>query len=118
MQGLINEKADMPRANIAFLADAFGTMMGGLLGSSALTTYVESAAAVKEGGRTGVTAVVCSLFFFASVFLWPVFRCVIEHHCKLNGLGHAAYFTDRWQQHACICLLLWVSYATMEAQAN
>jgi xanthine/uracil/vitamin C permease (AzgA family) len=74
MQGLINEKADMPRANIAFLADAFGTIMGGLLGSSALTTYVESAAAVKEGGRTGFTAVVCSVFFFLSVFLWPLFR--------------------------------------------
>lgn len=45
--------------------------MGGLLGSSALTTYVESAAAVREGGRTGITALVCSVCFFCSVFFYP-----------------------------------------------
>jgi AGZA family xanthine/uracil permease-like MFS transporter len=44
-----------------------------MLGSSALTTYVESASAMREGGRTGFTAVVCSLFFLAScqsIALW------------------------------------------------
>ena len=63
----------MPRSNLAFFADAFGTLLGGLLGSSPLTTYVESASAVREGGRTGFTAVVCSLFFFASCFMSPLF---------------------------------------------
>ncbi len=76
MAGLINKKGDMPRANIAFLADAIGSMLGGLLGSSALTTYVESASAMREGGKTGFTAVICSLFFFASCFMSPLFRCV------------------------------------------
>jgi len=70
MAGVLNERGDMPRSNIAFLADAFGTTLGGLLGSSALTTYVESAAAMREGGRTGFTAVVCSFFFLASIALW------------------------------------------------
>jgi AGZA family xanthine/uracil permease-like MFS transporter len=70
MAGVLNKKGDMPRSNIAFLADAFGTTLGGLLGSSALTTYVESASAMREGGRTGFTAVVCSLFFLASIALW------------------------------------------------
>jgi hypothetical protein len=52
-KGILDEKGNIPRSNIAFLADAFGTLLGGLLGTSALTTYVESASAVREGGRTG-----------------------------------------------------------------
>lgn len=76
MAGLVNEKGEIPRSNIAFLADGFGSMMGGLLGSSALTTYVESATAMREGGRTGFTAVICSLFFFMSVFLSPLFSSI------------------------------------------
>ncbi|WIA12239.1 hypothetical protein OEZ85_012305 [Tetradesmus obliquus] len=76
MAGVLNKKGDMPRSNIAFLADAFGTTLGGVLGSSALTTYVESASAMREGGRTGFTAVVCSLFFLASIALWPLFSSI------------------------------------------
>lgn len=49
---------------MAFFADGMGSTVGGLLGTSALTCYVESAAAVREGGRTGLTALVCSAFFF------------------------------------------------------
>ena len=63
-----------PQSNRAFIADGAGSTLGGLLGSSALTTYVESAAAVREGGRTGLTAVVCSLFFFA--------RCLCTSHAR------------------------------------
>jgi AGZA family xanthine/uracil permease-like MFS transporter len=70
MAGLLNKKGDMPRSNIAFLADGLGSTVGGLLGSSALTTYVESAAAMREGGRTGFTAVVCAVFFLVSIVLW------------------------------------------------
>jgi AGZA family xanthine/uracil permease-like MFS transporter len=71
MQGMVNDKGDIPNANRAFSADAVGTIAGGLLGSSALTTYVESAAAVKEGGRTGITALVCAALFFLSCFFYP-----------------------------------------------
>eukprot|EP00775_Hariotina_reticulata_P004113 gene4113-4359_t len=76
MAGVLNDHGDMPRSNIAFLADAFGTTLGGLLGSSALTTYVESASAMREGGRTGFTAIVCSCFFLASIALWPLFSSI------------------------------------------
>ncbi|KAF8071270.1 AZG1 [Scenedesmus sp. PABB004] len=76
MAGVLNDSGDMPRSNIAFLADAFGTTLGGLLGSSALTTYVESASAMREGGRTGFTAIVCSAFFLASIALWPLFSSI------------------------------------------
>jgi len=76
MAGLLNKKGDMPRSNIAFLADGLGSTLGGLLGSSALTTYVESAAAMREGGRTGFTAVVCAVFFLISIVLWPLFSSI------------------------------------------
>ncbi|KAG2495504.1 hypothetical protein HYH03_006448 [Edaphochlamys debaryana] len=76
MCGILDEKGNMPRSNMAFIADGFGTTLGGLLGSSALTTYVESASAVREGGRTGITALVCSLFFFAACFLSPLFSTI------------------------------------------
>lgn len=55
------------RSVLERLADGVGSTIGGLLGTSALTTYVESAAAVREGGRTGLTAVICSILFFLSV---------------------------------------------------
>lgn len=71
MCGLLNDKGEIPRSNRAFMADAVGTMLGGLTGSSALTTYVESAAAVREGGRTGLTACVCAILFFLSCFFYP-----------------------------------------------
>lgn len=73
MMGIVDDDGNIPRANMAFLSDGTATMIGGLLGSSALTTYVESAAAVREGGRTGLTAIVCALFFFASCFLSNLF---------------------------------------------
>ncbi|KAK9830128.1 hypothetical protein WJX72_009909 [[Myrmecia] bisecta] len=73
MCGILDDDGSMPHANSAFIADGLGSTMGGLLGSSALTTYVESAAAVREGGRTGVTACVCAILFFLSVFLYPIF---------------------------------------------
>eukprot|EP00271_Cylindrocystis_brebissonii_P015900 TRINITY_DN38970_c0_g1_i1.p1 TRINITY_DN38970_c0_g1~~TRINITY_DN38970_c0_g1_i1.p1 ORF type:complete len:509 (+),score=100.40 TRINITY_DN38970_c0_g1_i1:140-1666(+) len=74
MMDIIEEDTGIiPNSNKAFSADAIATMLGGLLGSSCLTTYVESAAAVKEGGRTGLTAVVCSLLFFLMCFLSPIF---------------------------------------------
>jgi AGZA family xanthine/uracil permease-like MFS transporter len=76
MCGIVNVDGDIPKSNRAFIADGAGSTLGGLLGSSALTTYVESAAAVREGGRTGLTAVVCSCFFFASMFLAPIFSTI------------------------------------------
>ena len=56
--------------------DGLGSTVGGLLGTSALTTFVESASAVREGGRTGLTAVVCAVLFFLSVFFWPIFSSI------------------------------------------
>eukprot|EP00884_Botryococcus_braunii_P008404 jgi/Botrbrau1/17565/Bobra.0166s0013.1 len=76
MCGILDDAGNIPYSNRAFISDGLGSTMGGLLGTSALTTYVESASAVREGGRTGLTAVICSILFFFSVFLYPIFSAI------------------------------------------
>lgn len=74
--GMLDEKGRLPQVNQALLADAVGTTCGALLGTSTVTTYVESAAGVAEGGRTGLTALTVAGFFAASLFLAPIFLLV------------------------------------------
>lgn len=70
--GYLDEKGNLPRVNRAMLADSFGTMAGALLGTSTVTTYVESTAGISEGGRTGLTSIVTGLFFFLALFIAPL----------------------------------------------
>ncbi len=74
--GYINERGELPRANSALMADAVGTVAGGILGVSTVTTYVESAAGVSEGGRTGFTAVVVSVLFLVSLLFAPILAAI------------------------------------------
>jgi AGZA family xanthine/uracil permease-like MFS transporter len=62
----------LPRANRALLADAGGTIFGALLGTSTVTTYIESAAGISEGGRTGLTAVITAILFLACIVIAPI----------------------------------------------
>lgn len=73
---MLDEKGQLPRAGKALLADAVGTTAGALLGTSTVTTYVESASGVADGGRTGLTAVSTAFFFFICLFLFPIFAIV------------------------------------------
>jgi AGZA family xanthine/uracil permease-like MFS transporter len=66
----------LPRARQALAADAFGSVSGALLGTSTVTAYVESAAGVAEGGRTGLANMVTGLLMLASLFLYPLSRMV------------------------------------------
>jgi AGZA family xanthine/uracil permease-like MFS transporter len=61
--GMMTADGKIPRAKQALFADAVGTTVGAMLGTSTVTTYVESAAGVEEGGRTGLTALVTAGFF-------------------------------------------------------
>ena len=70
---LLDEKGNLPRAGRALMADAIGTVSGAMLGTSTVTSYVESSAGVAEGGKTGLTAVVTGLLFLVSLFLSPIF---------------------------------------------
>ncbi len=73
---LLNEKGELPAAGPALFADAVGTTVGALLGTSTVTTFVESASGVTEGGRTGLTSLSVAFFFFLSLFLFPIFAII------------------------------------------
>jgi len=68
----------LPRANRALFADAGGTLIGSVLGTSTVTTYIESAAGISEGGRTGLTSVVVALLFLACSVIAPLAAIVPE----------------------------------------
>jgi AGZA family xanthine/uracil permease-like MFS transporter len=70
--GLIAADNTIPRLNRIFFADASATIAGALAGTSTVTSYIESAAGVEAGGRTGVTAIVAGLMFVAALFLTPL----------------------------------------------
>ncbi|GAB1482456.1 NCS2 family permease [Treponema sp.] len=73
---LIDEKGNIPKVKQALLADAVGTVAGACLGTSTVTSYIESAAGVAEGGRTGLTALTTGLLFGLALFLSPLFLLV------------------------------------------
>lgn len=74
--GMIDEHGNLKRGSRALFADSLGTIIGSLLGTSNTTTYVESAAGVNAGGRTGMTSVVVAILFLLSTFLSPVVLAV------------------------------------------
>jgi AGZA family xanthine/uracil permease-like MFS transporter len=74
--GYIDENGELPRANQALTADAIATTAGAILGTSSVTTCVESASGVAEGGRTGFTAVITAGLFVVALFLSPVFEAI------------------------------------------
>lgn len=74
--GMLTEDGKVPNAKQALFADAVGTTVGACLGTSTVTTYVESASGVAEGGRTGLTALSTAGMFFLALFLAPVFLVV------------------------------------------
>ena len=69
---MLDEKGQLPRIKQAMTADAIGTCLGAALGTSTVTTYVESSAGIAEGGRTGLTAVVTGLLFLVSLIFAPL----------------------------------------------
>ncbi len=70
--GFIKENGEFPRVGKALTVDAMGTCMGAVLGTSTITTYIESASGVAEGGKTGLTSVVTGMLFLLSVFISPI----------------------------------------------
>jgi AGZA family xanthine/uracil permease-like MFS transporter len=70
--GLFDRAHRIPRVNRILLSDATATVVGSLTGTSTVVSYIESAAGVAAGGRTGVTAIVTGLLFIVALFLAPV----------------------------------------------
>lgn len=73
---MMDEKGNVPRMKQALLADAIGTSVGAVCGTSTVTTYVESAAGIAEGGRSGMTAAVTGGLFLVALLFAPVFLLV------------------------------------------
>jgi AGZA family xanthine/uracil permease-like MFS transporter len=70
--GFLDENGDLPEIEKPLMADAIGTTVGGMLGTSTVTTYIESSTGVEEGGRTGMTALVVGVLFLASLVVVPL----------------------------------------------
>ena len=70
--GMVNEKGEMPNMKEALLSDAVGTVVGACTGTSTVTTFIESAAGVEAGGRTGLAALTTGILFLACIFIAPV----------------------------------------------
>ena len=73
---LLDEKGNLPKAGGALMADAVGTVVGACLGTSTVTSYVESSAGVAQGGRTGLTAVTTGVLFILALVLSPIFTAI------------------------------------------
>lgn len=73
---MLDKQGRVPKAKQALLSDAIATAAGALLGTSTVTTYVESAAGISEGGKTGLTSVFVALFFMLAMFFSPLFLIV------------------------------------------
>jgi len=74
--GLLDEQGQLPRADRALLADAGASAAGACIGTSTVTCYIESAAGVEAGGRTGLTAIVTACCFLAALFLNPIILAI------------------------------------------
>ena len=70
--GMLDENGKMPNMKKGLMSDAIATTIGSLLGTSTVTTYVESAAGIAEGGRTGLTAFVTGILFLVALFFSPI----------------------------------------------
>lgn len=77
--GLLDAKGNLPEIEKPMLADALSNLVAPVLGTSTCGAFVESAAGIEEGGRTGFTAIVVAALFLASLFLAPVFTSIPPH---------------------------------------
>lgn len=74
--GLLNEHGELPEIEKPMLCDALATIVGAMFGTTTTGTYIESAAGIESGGRSGLTAVVTAILFLLALFLNPLFAIV------------------------------------------
>jgi AGZA family xanthine/uracil permease-like MFS transporter len=74
--GILDKDGNIPKVKQALMADAIGTTVGACLGTSTVTTYVESSAGVAEGGKTGLTALTTAVLFLLALFVSPLFLAI------------------------------------------
>ncbi|RKD95148.1 NCS2 family permease [Halopiger aswanensis] len=77
--GFLDENGDLPEIEKPLMADAIGTTVGAMIGTSTVTTYIESSTGVEEGGRTGFTALVVGLLFLVSLLAVPLMSAIPQY---------------------------------------
>jgi len=102
---LLDENGDFPKSRYAFSVDAIATMFGSLFGLSPLTSYIESAAGVELGSRTGLTAVMVGVYFFISIFFAPILASIPPWATGgalviVGSLMARSLLTINWHNHA------------------
>lgn len=73
---LLDEDGNLPRVGRVLMTDAIGTVAGSMLGTSTVTSFVESSSGVAEGGKTGLTAMTTGILFLVALFLSPIFLAI------------------------------------------
>ena len=91
--GLINDKGELENADKALLADAIGTVAGATLGTSTVTSYIESGTGVQAGGRTGLTATVTGILFLLAIVAYPILSIFNGVVVGLDGFGDAIVYS-------------------------
>ncbi|MBI2067146.1 MAG: NCS2 family permease [Deltaproteobacteria bacterium] len=74
--GMMDAKGNLNRMQQALITDGFAVITGACLGTSTVTTYIESAAGIQDGGRTGLTAIACAFFLFCLLFFSPIIAII------------------------------------------
>ena len=98
--GMVDEKGNIPHLTEAFMADAIGTAAGAMLGTSTVTTYVESASGVNAGGRSGLTSFTTAICFVLALFLAPLFLAIpAQATAPALGLVGVMMMTDVSKLH-------------------
>jgi len=92
--GLLDAQGNLPRMKQALMADSFAAMLGALIGTSTTTSYVESAAGVATGGRTGLTAMFVALLFLLALFFSPL-AAMIPPYASAAALLYVACIMAR-----------------------
>ena len=114
--GMLDSQGRLPKAREALMADAIGTTAGAILGTSTVTSYVESASGVEQGGRTGLTAFVTAVLFLLALFFSPVVAivpaCATAPALVLVGIFMMASLKDLdfsdWTNFVPACVALFV----------
>eukprot|EP00246_Nothoceros_aenigmaticus_P009449 TRINITY_DN2497_c0_g2_i2.p2 TRINITY_DN2497_c0_g2~~TRINITY_DN2497_c0_g2_i2.p2 ORF type:complete len:178 (-),score=32.05 TRINITY_DN2497_c0_g2_i2:561-1094(-) len=74
--GFVDEQGNFEGQYFAFMSDAAAIVVGASLGTSPVTTFIESSTGIREGGRTGLTALTVSFYFFLSIFFTPLLASI------------------------------------------
>jgi AGZA family xanthine/uracil permease-like MFS transporter len=91
--GFVDKNGQVPGIKGILVVDSIGAATGGLFGASSITTYIESAAGVAQGGRTGLTAIITGILFASAAFFSPIIQ-MIGGGCKLLNIQHYSLFVS------------------------